>query len=145
MIVRVFEYKKALFIEDVCTKHELRQLFQSGVIIGWICKNNIKGLDGFPQEPESISSKDPYLVELHVSAGLLDKFEVQGSHFNGKDGACSPGGKLKAYAAGTGEQVQYVHFLNIVLMNQNVKEAFFCKIGSGSGFEISRGTDLFTS
>ncbi len=47
IVSRVFEYEKALFIQDVRAKYEVRKFCQALVIKGWICKNNIKRLNWF--------------------------------------------------------------------------------------------------
>ena len=134
----MFKYENALVIQDICAKDEVRKFWQTRVIEGRICKNKIKGLSWFLQVPESISSDYTHLLHLHASASLLYKFEVHGCHLNGKDRSCSPGGKLIGDAASTREQVQYIHVFDTELVNQDVKETLFCKIGSGPGFEISR-------
>jgi len=121
MTARVFKYKHSLLVQDICTKYKVRQLSQTRVVIGWICKNYIKGLNWFPHVPECIGPKHSKLVQLHGSAGFLNKFKMQGSHFNGSYGACSPGGKFIAYAACTGKKIQYIQFFHAVLVNQNVK------------------------
>lgn len=143
--IRMFQYKYALLVEDVCAKYKVRQLLQARVIIGRIRKNNIKGLDWLLQVPESICPKHCHLVELHASAAFLNKFEMQGGHFNSKHRPGPPGGKFIGDAAGTGEQVQHIQSLNIVLVNQDVKEALFCKISGRPGFEFSRWADLLAS
>ncbi len=83
VVSRVFKYKKALFIQDVCAKYKVGKLSQTRVIKGRIRKNNIKGLYGFLQVPESVSPDHTHLLHLQASASLLNEFEVHGRHFNG--------------------------------------------------------------
>ena len=142
---RVFKYKYALFIQDVCTKYEVGKLSQTGVIKGRVCKNYIEGLSWFLQVLESISPDNGNLLHLQAPACLLNKFEVQGCHLNGKHRSRSPGGKFIGDAACTREKVQYIQVFDIVLVNQDVKEALFCKIGGGPGLEICRWTNLLAS
>ena len=98
---RVLKYKNTLLSQDVCAEYEIRKLWQTRVIEGWICKNKIKGLSWFLQVLESISSDYCHLVHLHASAGLLYKFKMHGCHLNGKHRSGSPGGKLIGDAAST--------------------------------------------
>jgi hypothetical protein len=58
-------------------------------------------------------------------------------HFHSNHSSYTPGGKFIANTAGAREEIQDIHLLKIVLMNQDVEEVLFSKIGSGSGFEIS--------
>ena len=142
--VGVFQYKKPLFVQDIGGQYKVGELSQARVVVGWICKNNIERVGWSLQVFENICPDHSHLFQLHRSAGLLYKSEMGSCHLNSNNRTRSPGSKLIGNTAGAREQIQYIHLFNIVLVDKNIKEVLFCKIGGGPGFEISRWTDPFT-
>ena len=112
------------------------------MVVRWVSKNDIEGLNRFLQIPENICPDYAYLINFHGSDGFLDKLIMGGCHFNGNYGSCTPGGKFIGDASSTGEQVQNIHLLNVVLVDKDIKKTLFGEIGGGPGLEICWWMDL---
>jgi len=138
----MFQYEKPFIYQDISTKYKIWELRKTRVIERGVCKNDIEALAWSFQIPESICPDHRYLIHSYSPAGILNKLIMPGCHFQGYYGASSPGGKFIGNTSCSGEQIKYICVLDTELMNQDIKETLFCKIGSGPGFEISWRVNL---
>jgi len=93
---------------------------------------------------EGICPQGCDLFHLKCPAGILDKSEMGLGPFHCYHRTGSPGGEFIGYAAGSGEKVQYLKLLKIIVVGQDIKQAFFGKVGGGSGFELARWANLLS-
>lgn len=82
--------KQAAFGEYPGSENHIRKLCQLGVVVGWIGKDDVKGLIRFLEIAENVSPNRSYLVHFQVVACFLNELEVGMVHLNGYYRADTP-------------------------------------------------------
>jgi hypothetical protein len=145
VVSRMFKNENPLVVQYFRAHYQIWKIRNPRMIVGRVGKNNVKGLDGFMQVSESVCPKYGKLVQLQVSGGLLNEFKMYGCLFDGEYRPHPSGSKFIGNASGPGKEVQHIHFLQIILMDQDVEKTLFCEIGGGPGFKICRRPNLLPS
>lgn len=128
----MLQYKQAAFGEYSGSENHIRKLCQLGVVVGWIGKDDVKGLVRFFEIAENVSPDRSYLVHFQVIACFLNELEAGMVHLNGYYRADTPGGEFISNTACSCKEVKDIQVFKIQLMNQDVKQVFLCKISGWS-------------
>lgn len=128
----MFQDKQAAFAEYPGGENHIGKFCQLGVVIGWIGKDDVKGLVRFLEIAENVSPDRGYIVHLQVAARFLNEPEVGMVHLNGYHRADTPGGEFISNTACPCKEVKDIQAFKIQLMNQDVKQVLLCKIGGWS-------------
>lgn len=138
----MFQDKYSFRVQNFGGEYQVGEFRQPPMVVWRVGKDYIKALDRLFQESEAIPPDDGDLVQFHLSATVLYEIEMPGSKLQRYNRTGTPGSKFVGDNARTGKQVKNIHLFKIILMYQDIEEAFPGKISGGSGSERFGRMDL---